>query len=161
MDALLLGVLAACAVRSAACWSWLVSHKTMISAALVILGIGMFEMFRHKMGRGTLALASFGYSVIALFYLTLLLLAVTDSGLVSRLFRSRPLTNLGILAYGLYLFHQPVLGLVYGLAGSPSPKLIGFSTAGLTLISGLLVFPLARLSWLYFEKPLVSRGHRY
>jgi peptidoglycan/LPS O-acetylase OafA/YrhL len=161
MDALLLGVLAACAVRSAAWWSWLLAHRTTIRGASVILGIGVLEMLHQKMGRNTLALASFGYTVIALFYVTLLLLAVTESGLVSRLFRSRPLTRLGILAYGLYLFHQPVLGLVYSLAGRTSPQLVGFSTAGLTLLSGFLVFTLARLSWLYFEKPLVNRGHRY
>jgi peptidoglycan/LPS O-acetylase OafA/YrhL len=86
---------------------------------------------------------------------------LTQRGFVSRLFRLRPLTELGILAYGLYLFHHPVLGLVYGLAGKASPKLLGLSTIGLTLLAGLLVFVLARFSWTYFEKPLISGGHRY
>jgi peptidoglycan/LPS O-acetylase OafA/YrhL len=118
-------------------------------------------MIHKHMNRASFAFASFGYTWVALFFLSLLLLAVTQRGFVSRLFRFRPLTELGILAYGLYLFHEPVLGLVYGLAGKASPKLLGLSTIGLTLLSGLLVFALARLSWLYFEKPLVNRGHRY
>ena len=70
-------------------------------------------------------------------------------------------TELGILAYGLYLFHQPVLGLVYGLTGKATPKIASFSAVGLTLLSGFLVFAIARLSWLYFEKPLINKGHRY
>src|SRR5260370_12328097 len=82
-------------------------------------------------------------------------------GFVSRLFRFRPLTELGILACGLYLFHPLIIGLVYGLAGKTSPQLTGLSTIGLTLLSELLVFGLTRLSWRYFEKPLINRGHRY
>jgi peptidoglycan/LPS O-acetylase OafA/YrhL len=161
MDALLLGVLAACMVRSVDGWNWLVAHKRTLGTASFVLGAGILEMIHKKMGIGTFALASFGYTWIALFYLSLLLLAVTQRGFISRLFRLRPFTELGTIAYGLYLFHQPILGLVYGLAGRPSPKLTDFLSIGLTLLSGLLLFTLARLSWLYFEKPLVNWGHRY
>jgi peptidoglycan/LPS O-acetylase OafA/YrhL len=161
MDALLLGVLAACAVRSDACWDWLVAHKGVVGTASVVLGVGILEMIHKKMGIGSFELASFGYTWVALFYLSLLLLAVTQHGFVSRLFRFRPLTELGIVAYGLYLFHCLVSGFVYGLAGKVSPQLTGLSTIGLTLLSGLFVFALTRLSWRYFEKPLIIRGHRY
>lgn len=161
MDALLSGVLAACAVRSGAGWDWLVAHKGVVGTASVILGAGILEMIHKQMGLGSFALASFGYTWIALFYLSLLLLAVTQQGFVSRLFRFRPLAELGILAYGLYLFHFLVIGVIYGLAGKASPQLTGVSTVGLTLLSGLLVFTLARLSWRYFEKPLINKGHRY
>jgi peptidoglycan/LPS O-acetylase OafA/YrhL len=161
MDALLLGVLAACAVRSDACWNWLVAHQTIIGAASAVLGAGILEMVHKKLGLGSFAVTSFGYTWIALFYLSLLLLAVTQRGFVSRVFRFRPLMQLGILAYGLYLFNYPVLGLVYGLAGRPSPRLIDLWTIGLTLLSGLLMFALASFSWTYFEKPLVNLGHRH
>ncbi|MGA7794488.1 MAG: acyltransferase [Candidatus Acidiferrales bacterium] len=161
MDALLLGVLAACAVRNASCWDWLVAHKGIIGTASVASGVGILEMIHKNMGLGSFALASFGYTWIALFYLSLLLLAVVQRGLVSRVFRLRMVTELGTVAYGLYLFHQPVLGLVYGLTGKATPKLASLSAVGLTFLSGFLVFALARLSWLYFEKPLIKKGHRY
>jgi peptidoglycan/LPS O-acetylase OafA/YrhL len=161
MDALLLGVLAACAVRSGICWDWLVAHKGVVRTASVVLGVGILEMIHKKMGIGSFGLVSFGYTWVALFYLSLLLLAVTQHGFVGRLCRFRPLTELGILAYGLYLFHLLVIGLVYGLAGKASPQFTGLSTIGLTLLSGLLVFALTRVSWRYFEKPLINRGHRY
>jgi peptidoglycan/LPS O-acetylase OafA/YrhL len=160
LDGLLLGVLAAYAVRSPAYWDWLVAHKGIIGTTSVILGVGILEMI-HKRVEHSFPFTPLCFTWIALFYLSLLLLAVTQRGFVSRLFRFRPLTELGILAYGLYLFHEPVLGLVYGLAGYASPKLTGLSTIGLTLLSGLLVFALTRFSWLYFEKPLLRRGHRY
>jgi peptidoglycan/LPS O-acetylase OafA/YrhL len=161
MDALLLGVLAAWAVREAAYWEWLVAHKAVIAAACVVLGVGVLELIHRRLGPHSFAIASFGYTLIALFYLSLLLLAVTHSGFVSRLFRFRGLTELGILAYGLYLFHMPVIGLVYALTGKKSPQLTGLATFALTSLCGLLLFALVRLSWMYFEKPLIKRGHRY
>ncbi len=161
MDALLLGVLAACAVRDAACWERLVAHKAVVAAASIASGAGVLEMIHLRLGPHSFAMASFGYTLIALFYLSLLLLAVSQSGFVSRLFRFRGLTELGILAYGLYLFHMPVIGLVYGLAGKRTPELTGLATFALTALGGLLLFAVMRLSWLYFEKPMIKRGHRY
>jgi len=162
MDTLLLGVLAALAVRNQGCWEWLVAHKTVVGATSTVLGIGMLEMIhRHLASTGSFAFVSFGYTVIALFYLSILLLAVTQSGFVSRLFRFRLLTELGIVAYGLYLFHFPVIGLVYGLAGKANPRLTGLLTFALTSLAGFCLYAIMRLSWVYFEKPLIKRGHRY
>lgn len=160
MDALLLGVLAAWAVRNQGCWEWLVAHKAVVDATSMVLGVGILWMI-HRHLAGSFALASFGYTLTALFYLSLLLLAVTQSGFVSRLFRSRVLTELGLVAYGLYLFHIPVIGLVYGLAGKANPRLIGLSTCALTSLAGFCLYAVVRLSWVYFEKPLIKRGHRY
>jgi peptidoglycan/LPS O-acetylase OafA/YrhL len=161
MDALLLGLLAAWAVREAACWEWLVANRAVIGSASIVLGVGLLELIHRRSNQRSFAIVSFGYTLIALFYLSLLVLAVTQSGFVSRLFRFRGLTELGIVAYGLYLFHMPVIGLVYALAGKKSPELTGVSTFALTLLSGLLLFALVRVSWLYFEKPLINIGHRY
>jgi peptidoglycan/LPS O-acetylase OafA/YrhL len=160
MDTLLLGVLGAWAVREPAWWDWLVARKATIVMVSVVTGVGILEMVHKNFGIGSFVLTSFGYTWIALFYLSLLLLAVISNGFVNQFFRFRPLIELGILAYGLYLFHQPMLGIVYGLAGRSSPKLDGFSAIGLTLLSGILLFAFARLSWLYFEEPLVKWGHR-
>lgn len=161
MDALLLGVLAACAVRDAACWDWLVTHKKVVGAASIILAAGVLEMIHKHLANDSFVLGSFGYTWIALFFLSLLLLAVTQRGFVSRLFRFRGLTELGLVAYGLYLFHIPVIGLVFALAGKAAPELTGLRAVGLTSLAGLLLFVLARLSWLSFEKPLIKRGHHY
>jgi peptidoglycan/LPS O-acetylase OafA/YrhL len=159
MDALLLGVLAACAVRNPAYWDWMVGHKQILGAASAALAIGIL-LSASQMGWNTFVCISYGYTLIALFYLSVLLLAVTQSGVVSHLFKFRPLTELGIMAYGLYLFQGPVLGLVHGLFGRSSPQLTSPSAIGITLLSGLLLLCLARLSWLCFEKPLLLFGQK-
>jgi peptidoglycan/LPS O-acetylase OafA/YrhL len=161
MDGLLLGVLAAIAVRNQSSWNWLVTHTRFIGTASALLGLGVLGMIRKKIIFGTFDLASFGFTWVALFYLSLLLLAITKQGLVNRIFRLRALTGMGALAYSLYLLHFPMLGIVYGMAGKAAPTVTGLSSAGLTLLSGALVVGLARVSWLYFERPLVKRGHRY
>ena len=162
MDALLLGVLAAWALRREAGWQWFVAHRLLLSAAALGLGIGYVLMIHKRWGLGSFAQASFGFTWIALFDLSLLLLAVTHKpGFVSRIFRLRLLTELGILAYGLYLFHQPMLGLLYGLWGKKSPKLVGTAQMGVTSLAAMFLIVFARLSWNYFEKPLVKIGHRH
>ena len=60
-----------------------------------------------------------------------------------------------------YLFHQPVLGLVYALRGNASPKLEGAGNIGVTLLAAIPLALLARLSWVYFEKPLINIGHKH
>ena len=162
MDALLLGVLAAWAVRREASWQWLLANKSVLKISCFGLGLGFLVMIRMRWGLGSFALVSFGYTWIALFYLSLLLLAVTqEDSLASKIFKMRFLTELGTLAYGLFLFHQPVLGLVYALLVKASPKLEGAGELGVTLLAAIPLALLARLSWDYFEKPLVNIGRRH
>ncbi len=160
MDALLLGVLAALAVRER---HWLTTNKFVLGSLSVLFGAGILEIIHAHIARESLIFSALGYTWIACFCVSLLLLAVTNRGIVSTVFRFTPLMKLGVLAYGLYLFHQPVLGLVYGLArhASPSLKISQWPTVGLTCLSALLVYGLAHLSWTYFEQPLVKRSHRY
>jgi peptidoglycan/LPS O-acetylase OafA/YrhL len=161
MDSLLLGVLAACAVRNATCWNWLVAHRAIGGIVTAVLGAGILEIIHKNLNLSSFIFTALGYTWIAMFYLALLLLAVTREGLVSRLFRTRMLTEFGLVAYGLYLFHVPVTGLVYALVGRAVPELTGIATLGLMSVAGLSLFALVRLSWVYFEKPLVKLGHRY
>jgi len=125
------------------------------------LGFGFVLIMHYRWNFGSFQLTFFGYTWIALFYLSLLLLAVSHKGFVSRGFSFGPLKALGIVAYGLYLFHQPTLGLVYGLLGKPTPKLSGLYEMIVTGLSTILLLLLAYVSWIYFEKPLVRIGHRF
>jgi peptidoglycan/LPS O-acetylase OafA/YrhL len=161
MDSLFLGVFAAWAVRNSRCWAWLLAHKNAVGAACGLLGLGVLEMMRLHWDTKSFGIISFGYTWIALFFVSILIVVVTQEGFVSRLFTLRPLMNLGLIAYGLYLFNYPILGLIYGLGGKTWPTLTDAYSVGLTLIAGILVIVLAKLSWTYFEKPLVDQGHRY
>jgi peptidoglycan/LPS O-acetylase OafA/YrhL len=108
----------------------------------------------------TMRLFGLEYSLLAFLY-ALLLLSTLVSPTLTAIFSFRPLRALGTVAYGLYLFHGLVSFVLFsvldriGLAGS---QIADFSAWLLTVP---LSIGLAALSWKYFEKPLVKRGHRY
>lgn len=95
----------------------------------------------------------------ALFY-ALLLVSTLLNHRLNRIFSWAPLRGLGILAYGLYLFHCAFIDAFRWLTARFFPSHpLGNSVAA--IVGVLVTIPLAALSWKYFEKPLVKRGHRY
>lgn len=156
-DTLLLGVLAAVAVRNEKANGWIKKHRRLLYGFLSILLVGMGVLsFKWYPGE------PLGYTWVGLFYVCLLLIGVSEeSGVVKKLLNLKPLIELGVVAYGLYLFHQLVNGLAHGLILGSNYALSGWRDAVVTLFSFLLVFTLAHISWRWFEKPLVTVGHRY
>ena len=106
-------------------------------------------------------MVSIMFSWLAAFYLLVLLYAYSfPESLASRCLRWAWLRWLGMIAYGVYLFHEMVLAFARNLLGAASS---GNSVAWQLAVSGLAVvvtFLLASLSWIYFEQPLVQHGHR-
>jgi peptidoglycan/LPS O-acetylase OafA/YrhL len=77
---------------------------------------------------------------------------------VSRVLGSRWLNGVGVISYGVYLWHAPVLAWVYGWAG----QLAGIAIYTWILLAGTaLAFTLmvALLSWRLLEKPLIVFVH--
>jgi peptidoglycan/LPS O-acetylase OafA/YrhL len=102
-----------------------------------------------------------GFTWLALFYVTILLFVLTrpDSTL-TKLLRVKWLCSLGTLAYGIYLFHQPVQYLLFGLIWRHAPEITSIGPFLATLAAVALTLLLATLSWRYFEKPLLLLGRR-
>jgi peptidoglycan/LPS O-acetylase OafA/YrhL len=153
-DALMLGVLAALAVRDRRIRAFCERRRGVLYGMVGTLSLGVLGMaFGHELV-GSPGMVLFGYSLLALLYVTVLVLAVTvrEDELVGRLLRSRPLRSTGVLAYGLYLMHLPVVGLTSLVVGPQS--LVG-------AVALVATFLLAWLSWKYFEEPFVRRGHRH
>jgi peptidoglycan/LPS O-acetylase OafA/YrhL len=101
------------------------------------------------------------YSLISARCAAILLLAcIEERGPLATLLRSRALQRCGILAYGLYLFHQPVNGLAHALVLRSVPALATVPAAALTAAALVVTFVLAELSWRLLEHPLVALGHR-
>jgi len=61
--------------------------------------------------------------------------------------RWRPLRWLGSIAYGAYLFHQPIQGLVFALIRRGEPRIVDLFSLILSLVSLALTLGLAHLSW--------------
>jgi peptidoglycan/LPS O-acetylase OafA/YrhL len=103
-DALLLGVIGAILVRNEKSLQKLREHKASLWCALVVLLVGTGIMTLHPHWTYGIQMASFGFSWLAVLYLCLLLLAVTQPQTwLGACLRFGPLRWLGTIAYGTYL----------------------------------------------------------
>ena len=81
---------------------------------------------------------------------------------------SRFLLGMGFIIFGLNILH-PFMTSPPPPQGSLAAQFVAVMVPShwiafvgvLQLLGGLLLFALVRISWLYFEKPMIRRGHRY
>ena len=95
-----------------------------------------------------------GYDCIGLFYACILALSLIDEGL-AKVLQAKWLISLGAISYCVYLIHAIVFGMVF--APLKNQRNGGAIAAILALV---LTIVIAKLSWEYFEKPLVGFGHQ-
>jgi peptidoglycan/LPS O-acetylase OafA/YrhL len=151
-DALGLGLLVAIACRNQTAWTWLGAHRRYVYAAFAVLGSGVLVW--------TLWGLELGYTWLAGFYTSLLVLVVVTPGRVERLvFRSSLLSRLGTVAYAVYLFHLGILWLFHYAFAGAVPSIHDLSTLCITLFSAGTVLLLSAISWRVLEKPLIKRAH--
>jgi peptidoglycan/LPS O-acetylase OafA/YrhL len=158
-DALCLGVLIAMATRSAFVWGAIVRRRKFLYVAFALaVGLGLW-MLAGTLQPFTTRAFELEYSLLAIIY-SLLLLSTLVSPWLSWLFSVAPLRFLGVIAYGLYLFHVMLIAAFGQVTLYLYPTSHG-ATALLAAVLGVLAsVGLATVSWYYFEKPLVKRGHR-
>jgi len=147
-DALLMGVGIAVLKRE----NRSIPYVGPLIVSAVILVICIFKSW----GMGSFEMSVWGYSIVALFYGSLIC-AVLD--LRPRVLRWGWLCGLGMIAYATYLFHQTLQGLLYWQLFAMNP-ILRVATVTAVIIALCLTLILARISWEYFERPLISRGHR-
>jgi peptidoglycan/LPS O-acetylase OafA/YrhL len=156
-DALLLGVLAALFIRDEVWKKRLQSKAFGPIVAVLAVGPVIFTIFTPSPDNPIMQ--SFGYSWMALFYAGVLLYAVSRPvSALSRLLRTPWLMWLGGLAYGVYLLHQTVLGLVFGALWHQEPFINGGYSLLTTLLAVAITLALAALSWQFFEKPFLDQN---
>ena len=160
-DALLLGVLAAIMLRDDL-WKIRIQRNNLffaISIPVLLLGIAFLTL--KSASTDSLLMQTIGHTWLALFYVSLLVYSVSRPGsLLSRALRLKWLGWLGAIAYGTYLLHQSVQGILFGYFWGHEPRITGGGTLLTTIVSLVLTLVVARLSWLFFERPLIRFGHR-
>jgi peptidoglycan/LPS O-acetylase OafA/YrhL len=171
-DALLLGVLCAYLVRLERSYEWLRRNTKMLNAIFLCLlaGVGYLAFLgrgRNAMGILNLfEMATYGFSLVALFYACLLLIAtVNRESVIGSFLRIRLLRHFGILAYGIFLTHSAIhaamLDLLVGVGGTGANKITALSGNFVSLLAFLTTWLLAAFSWRFFEAPIVRWGHTF
>jgi peptidoglycan/LPS O-acetylase OafA/YrhL len=161
-DALCLGVLAALLVRNPIFWTWLQSHRRVLWSVTTFFFLGVVYLTWQGYDALSFPMTTWGFSWLAVFYACVLLIAVsTTSGLVPRVLQNSYLMRLGTLAYCSYLVHVAIMNALRHPLKAYFPQF----PVGAWLVGGILGIALtlavATLSYDYFEKPLLRRGHQY
>ena len=123
---------------------WLQEHRSwrwLGLAGLVLLVVGFATLSDRSPFpyRGGIALASL---------LTVpIVLAAAQSGPVGRFLRWRPLVLVGLVSYGVYLWHWPIWAIV-------TRDLVGVGGALLTLIRAAMLAVAATASYILVERPI-------
>ncbi|HEX3655406.1 MAG TPA: acyltransferase [Pirellulales bacterium] len=148
-DSLLLGVLAAWSMRYypiASGWLYAAFVAGLGGMAAIVFQTGNSFAWQH---------AYYGYTIIGATCAAALLLAIRGGAAWAWL-TAWPLLWLGQVSYAVYMFHEPVSGLVQGWVRAALPRL-----SPATAFALAITLVLAWLSWRWFEGPLVRAGHRW
>jgi peptidoglycan/LPS O-acetylase OafA/YrhL len=155
-DSLLLGVCGALLVRSS-WWGRDVTQK--VIWAMFFVGAGAMIFFTLS-DKDPFLVGVVKYSFVAVFYVSLLLLVLSNST-VSRIISRPSLRRVGDWAYALYLIHMPVASLCFAILLGGPLKIRGAISIGVMLLALAITFGLSILSWHALEKPMIARGKRF
>ncbi len=158
-DALAIGMLVAVAWRTSA-KSVLANHVTTLKVALAIFLCGALAMVKWLPGPRTAFQSAYQFSWLAAMYACALMVALLDcDGILARTMRSRVLGAFGRVSYCVYLIHLGILGACSWLLLHSLPRIYDWPGVLVVLLSTAITWGTAQLSWKYFEKPLIDRGH--
>jgi peptidoglycan/LPS O-acetylase OafA/YrhL len=160
-DALSCGMLCALLVRTPRWWNFLLAHRSTLkkTACALFASLVVLNWWGNDFDAPMVTL---GYSWLALFYTSILLITVSDASVWMRwILRRSTLMWLGTVSYFTYLLHFPMidagrraLALRSSYSSDAVQLLGGWLGIGLTLV-------LAAISWKCLEKPLLRRGHTH
>lgn len=168
-DALLLGVLCAYLVRRKSCLVWLEQNLKVLYVLFFCLLAGMIYIVALSYGRppgsifNSLELASFGFTLVALFYFCMILIAtVARESWMAGIMRLPILRHFGMLAYGIYLMHDAIRVIFLDLVLGPNARQAPIFLRDLWgVVAFLITWLIAWASWRYFEAPIIRWGHSF
>jgi len=160
-DALALGMLAAIFWRDPEFRAWLVQSKNLLYAVFGLLLAGMFVLGIWFQSPDSSLTQTVGYSWIASFYLSLLLIVLTDTaGPIAGVARIGWLGEWGRISYCIYLVHAAVKYFCTKLMTHTATQITPWRSEEAILLSLAITFGIAKLSFTFFEAPLLQKGHR-
>jgi peptidoglycan/LPS O-acetylase OafA/YrhL len=162
-DAFLAGALVAYVLHEPLCTHWLRTHRNLVRIAVGICLFGTLIMMAKPEAFGAVTpwYGSFTHTWLALsFAIAILHLLTEETGWLSRRLQWPALRGLGTISYGIYLFHQPVHRLLFGVIQDREPTLENTLDAILTLTSWLTTIMLATAAYFTLERYFITQGRR-
>ncbi len=161
-DTLAFGILAAVAWRQPKFRMYLREHPAVLQRAAAWMLVGLAVLTWWLVRPVSVMTITVGYSWLAVFFTCFLLLVLSQTeGRVARVARWRVLRYLGGISYCVYLIHFTVNQLAHSMILHAAPRIYDLPGLAVTVLAALLTLVVADLSWRYFERPLIRRGHRY
>jgi peptidoglycan/LPS O-acetylase OafA/YrhL len=155
-DALALGVLAALIIRSEEAKTWIQENSRLLYFSVLALFASLPSMLKWTTYK---YVGTIGYSILGVMYfLLILLLLIAPTPPLKQAFRARWLGWLGTVSYCVYLIHEPIrsgLFLLFQLGAHP--RVTGLVALLVTIGALLATLAVAQVSWLFLEKPLITR----
>jgi peptidoglycan/LPS O-acetylase OafA/YrhL len=156
-DSILTGALLAIAVRWEPFLAMIKQQRNALYATFALFLAGAAVMTLRPMRFGELS-----STWLAVLYGQFVLIGFVGlDGLAGRALGSRMLGWLGRISFAVYLFHQPINGLMHGLLLDSTPSIQSANDAGVTMLSLLLTLGLATASFRYLEGPLLRFAHGF
>jgi peptidoglycan/LPS O-acetylase OafA/YrhL len=158
-DALAIGILLAIAWRSNA-KTWIAERARLASISLAVLIAGALAMTKWMPGPRNRFEAAYQYSWIAAMYALMMIVAlVKNEGIVARIARWAFLRAWGRISYCVYLTHTGILWVCHRILLHSLPRITDWPGVATTALALAITAGIAQISWKYFEKPLIDRGH--
>jgi peptidoglycan/LPS O-acetylase OafA/YrhL len=161
-DALAFGMLLAIAWRTDSFRNFVNEHRLLLQRALLALFLGVGGLLWWLVRPVNVVTVTLGYTWLAAFYTCLLVVVLSQpQGWVAALSRWSVLRALGTISYCVYVIHLTFNQFSHQLLLHGPPQIYNAKGIGVTLLALALTLTVASLSWRYFEKPLIRKGHAY
>ncbi len=165
IDSLMIGVICAIIVRDRNWRAFLDRNIWAVYAGVATFGVIVIAMggaLPAKNASPATPMMTFGLTVVALFYASVLLLSLLRPGHPSSfVLRARPLRFLGKVSYCVYLIHQAILGVAMSTLGDLRPEAAALWQWFVAFLATGVILLVAQISWTLFESKLIPFGHQF
>jgi peptidoglycan/LPS O-acetylase OafA/YrhL len=156
IDALMVGVAIAILLRYRTVVAHVADAGPIVKGSLLALVVVFAALVRRPSMLGPL-----DHSFLALLYGGALLCCIVfPRAALARVLALAPLRGAGQISYGLYLFHEPIMGAAHAWFYGRAPRVQSLGEFGVSVLALLAAGLLAAASYEYFERHVVAIGKR-
>jgi peptidoglycan/LPS O-acetylase OafA/YrhL len=102
------------------------------------------------------------YILLDLVFGLFLILPILDkNGILGRILRNKILQLIGLVSYGIYIYHFIVLGIVFKIVLNQRPNIASFQELLVTILAVIVTIGVSLLSYYYFEKLFLKLSSKF